>query len=119
MKTYGFEKLEVWNDAKELAVRIYTLTSTFPDSEKYGLSNQMRKAIISVSSNIAEGSSRGTTKDQSYFYSIAYSSLIEVLSQLLISYELVFVKKSDLEVLRAEIEKVSNKLNSLKKSLRV
>lgn len=119
MKTYGFEKLEVWNDAKELAVKIYALTSTFPDSEKYCLSNQMRRAIISVSSNIAEGSSRNSTKDQAHFYSIAYSSLIEVLSQTLISYELGFVKKVDVELIRNEIEKVSNKLNALKKSLRI
>jgi four helix bundle protein len=76
MRVYGFEKLQVWQDSKSLAVMIYKVTSTFPDDEKYGLTSQMRRAIVSVSSNIAEGSSRNTKKDQAYFYGIAYSSLV-------------------------------------------
>ena len=62
MKIYGFEKLEVWHDAKNLAVLVYQMTDSLPNTEKFGLVNQIRRAIISVSSNIAEGSSRSTKK---------------------------------------------------------
>ena len=70
-----------------------------------------------MSSNIAEGSSRKTKKDQSHFYTMAYSSLIEVLSQLLISQELNYLSKERLDEVRTEIEKVSNKLNALRKAV--
>ena len=63
MYTYSFEKLEVWIDAKEFAKLIYTLTTPFPGSEKYGLISQLRRAAISVCSNIAEGSARNSYKD--------------------------------------------------------
>jgi four helix bundle protein len=70
MKTYGFEKLGVWHDAKNLAVLIYKTTDSLPSTEKYGLINQIRPAVVSVSSNIAEGSSR-KKKDQAHFYTMA------------------------------------------------
>ena len=113
MKIYGFEKLEVWHDAKNLAVLVYQITDSLPNTEKFGLINQIRR----VSSNIAEGSSRSTKKDQAHFYTMAYSSMIEVLSQLLISYELGYVSKPKLDEVRQEIEKVTNKLNALRNSL--
>ena len=117
MKISGFEKLEVWHDAKNLAVLVYQMTDSLPNTEKFGLVNQIRRAIISVSSNIAEGSTRSTKKDQAHFYTMAYSSMIEVLSQLLISYELGYVSKPKLVEVRQEIEKVTNKLNALRNSL--
>ncbi len=117
MKIYGFEKLEVWHDAKNLAVLIYKMTDSLPNTEKFGLINQIRRAIISVSSNIAEGSSRSTKKDQAHFYTMAYSSLIEVLSQLIISNELGYISQSKLAEVRVEIEKVTNKLNALRKAV--
>lgn len=117
MKIYGFEKLEVWHDAKNLAVLIYKMTDSLPNTEKFGLVNQIRRAIISVSSNIAEGSTRSTKKDQAHFYTMAYSSMIEVLSQLIISNELGYISQFKLAEVRGEIEKVTNKLNALRNSL--
>jgi len=114
MKKFSFEKLEVWQDAKQLAVLVYRTTSTFPDEEKYGLTSQMRRAIVSVSSNIAEGTSRNTKRDQAHFYGMAYSSLTEVLSQTLIASELNFIEANQVINMRSEIEKVSNKLNALR-----
>lgn len=117
MRSYGFEKLQVWQDSKELSVLIYKVTAKFPTEEKFGLTSQMRRAIVSVSSNIAEGSSRNTKKDQAYFYGVAYSSLVEVLSQTLIASELNFLEKNNVDEIRIEVEKVSNKLNALRKSV--
>ena len=116
MKVLSFEKLEVWQDAKALTQVIYKSTRSFPDEEKFGLVSQLRRAIISVTSNIAEGSSRMSPKDQAHFYHIAFSSLMEVLSQILISIELGYLPKKSEDSFRKEISKVSNKLNSLRKS---
>lgn len=117
MKEFSFERLEVWKDVKELTVEIYTITKDFPDEEKFGLVKQLRRAIISISSNIAEGSGRTSPKDQAHFYQIAFSSLLEVLSQLLISIELGFINKDKEIQLREQIIKIANKLNSLRKSI--
>lgn len=114
MHIFSFEKLEVWQDAKYLTVLVYSITKDFPSEEKYGLVSQLRRAVISVSSNIAEGSSRTSAKDQAHFYQIAFSSLMEVLSQIIISFELGYIKEQD--SFRVEISKIANKLNGLRKS---
>ena len=112
---YSFEKLEVWQDARNLARTIYKVTRKFPDDEKYGISNQMRRAAISVSSNIVEGSYRTTSKDKSNFMTISYSSLMELLNQTIVSYDLLYLNEDEYNDIRKQIEKVSNKLNSLTK----
>lgn len=117
MYTYAFEKLDVWILSKSLAVKIYFFTNSFPASEKYGMISQLRRASVSISSNIAEGSSRTTLKDQAHFYTIAYGSLIEVLNQLIISFELNWIKEVDLNELRMEIESLSRQLNGLRNYL--
>jgi len=111
---YSFEKLEVWQMSKNISREIYRLTSGFPVEERYGLANQMRRAAISVSSNIAEGSSRLTGKSKGQFYSIAFSSLTELYNQLIIADELGFFELSD--ELKTRIKKLSNFLNKLHKS---
>ncbi|MDX1652440.1 MAG: four helix bundle protein [Brumimicrobium sp.] len=114
MKVFSFEGLEVWKDVKSLTKEIYLLTNNFPDSEKFGLVSQIRRATVSVSSNIAEGSARNSAKDQAHFYQIAYSSLMEVLSQLLISVELDYIKEDELLVHREKISSTAYKLNALR-----
>lgn len=113
---FSFEKLEVWQDARRLANMIYEQTKNFPDHEKFGLTNQMRRAAISVSSNIAEGSSRTSTKDQAHFYQIAFSSLMELLNQVIISNDLLFLSEESEQIFRSQIEKTANKINALRKS---
>ena len=113
MYTYSFEKLEVWQLSRKLVKRIYTLTDKFPDSEKYGLTSQIRRAAISVSSNLAEGTSRKTPKEQGRFTQMSFSSLLEVLNQLILSTDLEYLKETDLNEIRPEIEELSNKLNRL------
>lgn len=116
MKKFSFEKLEVWQDAKELTHQVYKVTKNYPDDEKFGLVSQLRRAMISVTSNIAEGSSRMSPKDQAHFYHLAFSSLMEVLSQILISIELGYINPDSEDLFRKEISKITNKLNSLRSS---
>ncbi|MGN6165762.1 MAG: four helix bundle protein [Flavisolibacter sp.] len=117
MFVYAFEKLEVWQDARKLAVLLYKVAGKFPVEEKFGVVSQIRRAAIAVASNIAEGSGRKTIKDQSHFYHIAYSSALEVLNQLIISHDLGFISTGDFTECRMFIEKVTNKINALKNSL--
>jgi four helix bundle protein len=117
MHQYGFEKLSVWQNSRELAKSIYLVTKTYPTEERYGIVSQMRRAAISVSSNIAEGSSRNTAKDQAHFYTIAYSSAIELLNQLILSLDLEFIQDENYQALRLNIEQITNQINALQKSL--
>lgn len=113
---YPFEKLIVWKDSRELVKQVYKLTKIYPESEKFGLVSQMRRCSISVSSNIAEGSSRRTGKDQAHFYQMATSSVVELLNQLILSVNLEFLESQRLAELRPLIEKISNQLFGLRKS---
>lgn len=117
MKPYefSFERLNVWKKARKLASNIYTITSSFPESEKFGITNQIRRAAISVTANIAEGSSRFSRKEQSRFYQISFSSLIELLSHLYISVDLKYLDEKSLEEIKLDIVEVSKMLNALYK----
>jgi len=110
---YAFENLEVWQKSKELVASVYKLTSLFPQEEKFGLVSQLRRASISVSSNIAEGSTRWSRQDQARFYEISYSSLMEVLNQLILSQELGFITEEQIVNTRAELDTISRMLNAL------
>ncbi len=114
MYQFSFEKLDVWVESKELTKSIYTLVSKFPESEKFGLSTQLRRASVSIASNIAEGSARKSYKDKAHFTTIAFSSAVEVLNQLIISYELELINENEYLSLRTTIESITNKLNSLR-----
>lgn len=114
--TYSFEKLDVWQKAKDFTVAVYKATSKFPKGEKFGLVSQLRRASVSVGSNIAEGSSRTSAKDQGRFYVMAYSSANEVLNQLIISKELEYLKEETYKELRKELEEITAMLNRLHKA---
>ena len=115
MHSFSFEKLKVWQESRYITKRIYLLTKEFPAVEKFGLTNQLRRAAVSVCSNIAEGSSRTTQKDQAYFYQMAYSSLMEVLNQLIISVDLEYLNEKAYNETREKIEKIANMINALRK----
>ena len=114
---YSFEKLDVWQEARTLVKEIYILTELFPVSEKYGLSNQIQRPSVSVVSNIAEGVSRFSPKEQIRFIEVAYGSLTEVYCQLIIAMDLKYIDGTKLESLKLSILKISNQLNALKKSI--
>lgn len=111
---FGFEKLEVWQSARVLTTEIYSITQKFPDAEKFGITNQLRRASNSVCANIAEGCTRISAKEQAHFTSIAYGSLIEVLSHLIIATDLLFIKEDELNQLRSKIQPLSLKINNLR-----
>jgi len=117
MHSYSFEKLGVWQDARMFTVSIYKITAAFPAEEKFGLTNQVRRASVSIAANIAEGSGRVSPKDQAHFYQVAYSSTIEVLSHLLIAFDLKFIDEKNLSVLRLKLEELTNKVNALRNSI--
>lgn len=109
---YSYKDLIVWQKSIDLAVELYTLTDDFPRSEVYGLSSQMRRAAVSIPSNIAEGRRRGTRKDFTQFLRIAYGSGAELETQLLISRRVI---KSD----SAKYEKADLLLNEVMRMLNV
>lgn len=113
---FGFEKLEVWQNSIQLSKLIYYLTLSFPKEETYGLTSQIRRAMISVSSNIAEGSSKNSLKDQTRFSEIAFGSLLEVLNQIILAFELSYISEENYIDCRNKIEIISRQLNALKKS---
>jgi len=117
MKTYSFEKLTVWHDAKEFTLSIYAVTQKFPGEEKFGLISQLRRASVSIASNLAEGSSRNSSKDQQRFYNIAYSTSIEVINLLIICRDLEYITPKTYQELRTKLEKITKMINSLHKSL--
>ncbi len=113
---YSFEKLDVWKYAIELAKQVYKTTLAFPKEELYGLSSQIRRAVISISSNIAEGYVKSSIKEQIKFSEIAYGSLMEVLNQLIIAYEIGYITDEDYMSLRLRVEEISRMLNALRNS---
>ncbi len=116
MKIYSFEKLDCWQNARQLAIWTYQSTKLFPEGEKFGLVSQMRRSAISIASNIAEGTSRKTAKDQARFSTIAYSSTIELLNDLIITHDLTFLSTELYEQGREMIEKQTLLISGLRKS---
>jgi four helix bundle protein len=115
---YSFEKLRVWQAARELAKQVYLATANFPQREIYGLTSQCNRAAVSVAANLAEGTSRKSRKDQAHFSEIAYGSLTELACLLILAKD-VGVLANDIETaLRGSIERVSVQLNALHRSQR-
>lgn len=113
---FSFEKLEVWQLARILAREIYKHTSGFPKEEKYLLITQLRRAAISVASNLAEGSTRIKAKDKAHFTIVAFSSLMEVLNQLILAVDLGYLNNEALTSCRKHIQVLSVKMSNLKTS---
>jgi len=114
MYTYSFEKLNVWVEAKDLSKSIYKIINNFSSEEKFGLTSQLKRASVSICSNIAESSARKTNKDKAHFTVIAFSSAVEVLNQLIIAHELEFISDKNYSSLRQKLESITNKLNALR-----
>ncbi|MEX0290584.1 MAG: four helix bundle protein [Flavobacteriaceae bacterium] len=108
--------MEVWNLSINLSLQIYKLTLTFPEIEKFSLIQQLRRSATSVPTNLVEGISRDSFKEQARFTTIAYGSLMECLNLLVIAHKLDYFKEDVYGELRDIINKISNQLNSLKKS---
>lgn len=114
---FNFEKLDVWQKAIAFADLVYSLTRNFPSDERFGLTNQMRRAAVSISSNIAEGTSRSSRTDFARFVEIATGSLFEVISQAHIGRNQGFLPPSDFTRLYEAAEEQSRMLSGLRRSL--
>ncbi|MBU3957236.1 four helix bundle protein [Patescibacteria group bacterium] len=117
-KIKNLKELRIWMKSKDLVVEIYKLTATFPTSEKFGLTSQLRRAAISVMANIAEGFYRQTTKELISFLINARGSAGEVISHLIISTELDYIGKKKSSQLIERYEQLIVSISSLIKSLR-
>lgn len=102
----------------DLSVKVYEATSSFPDEEKYGLSSQIRRAVVSISSNIAEGSSRSSEKEFSRFLEIAQGSSFELKTQVLIYMKLGFIDRGLGGNLILDIENISKQISGLRNTLK-
>ena len=116
MKTFGFEKLEVYVEARKLVSAIYRLSALFPESERFALSDQIHRAAISITSNLAEGTSRISKREKAHFVEISYGSLMEVLSQLQIALDLGYIQQPQYEELHPAIERLAYALFALRRS---
>jgi four helix bundle protein len=114
---FRFEKLNVWQKAVDFAHGVYGVTARFPAEERFGLSSQMRRAAVSISSNVAEGSGRSSHKDFAHFVEIAYGSLMEVVSQMQVASLQTWVKQMDRDDLYTRAEELARMLSGLKATL--
>ncbi|SRR6266496_2361044 len=114
---FNFEKLDVWRKAIDFADLIYAETRAFPAEELFGLTNQLRKASVSVSSNIAEGSSRSSKSDFARFTEIAGGSVFEAVSQAFIARRQSFLSEDQFRKIYTAAEELSRMLSGLRKSL--
>jgi four helix bundle protein len=116
MEIFQFEKLIAWRKAKELALAIYPLIAKFPQHEQYALSSQIKRAVISIPSNVAEGSGRASVKEKNHFLEIAFGSLTETYCQLLIATELGYIAADELESVQPLFKEVARLISGLRNS---
>ena len=116
-KVHRFKDLEIWKKSRIFCTAIYKVTSGFPDEEKFGLTNQIRRASVSIISNIAEGCSRKSNKDFSRFLEIAIGSMYEIETQLLISNDVGFLSNKDLETLQKQLGSIIKMTSKFKSTL--
>lgn len=114
LNKYSYKTLNVYQDAKKFVVDVYKLLKLFPSEEKYALCDQIRRAAISVTSNITEGISRFSKKEKAHFLEIAYASMIEVDSQLDISVELGYVTIEQYKEIHGQVCAIGRQLSALR-----
>ena len=116
MDKYSFEKLEVYAVARQLVVKVYRIIHLLPESERFALSSQLQRSIVSVVSNIAEGSGRISLKEKIHFIEISFGSLMEAYSQLQICCDLNYIREEDMQCMKQDFFQISSMLNSLRRS---
>ena len=116
---HKFKELEIWKKSRLYCSKIYSETAIFPLEEKFGLTNQLRRASVSIASNIAEGSSRSSNKDFSRFLEIAVGSAYEVETQLLIASDLGFVNNEESEKIAGELNEIVKMISRFRTTLKI
>lgn len=118
MGDFSFRKLNAYIISKELVKSVYCLASTFPSNEQFAMTSQLRRAVVSIPSNIAEGMGRMSSKEQIHFVEIAYGSLMEVLCQLEIALELQYINEDQFADVELKIIEVARLLSGLRSSIK-
>ncbi len=116
---HQFKELLIWQKSRNFCSEIYSVTSTFPNEEKFGITNQLRRASVSIPSNIAEGSSRNSNKDFSRFLEIAIGSAYEIETQLLIASDLGFIKTEKLVLIINQLDEIIKMISKFKSTLKI
>jgi four helix bundle protein len=119
MSVNSFRDLTVWQLAMEVTEQVYRLTAEFPKSETYGLSSQMRRSAVSIPSNIAEGQGRDSTKEFLHFLAIAFGSICELETQLLLANRFSYLSDNDLQSVLTTLTSTSKTTRSLQKALKL
>jgi len=114
---HDFKKLTVWQKTRSFVKNLYLLTQKFPNDEKFGLTQQIRRASVSIFSNIAEGSGRNTNADFAHFLDMANGSTFEVETQLYVATDLGYISQQELENLLSQLQEIEKMLYNLRKSL--
>lgn len=115
---HNYKNLRIWHEAMDLVTEIYTVTINFPDSERFGLTNQIRRAVSSIPTNIAEGTSRPSQKEFKHFLSIALGSSFEVSTQIEIAYRLKMIGEEKRNELLAMNDLLQRKIQSFSKQIK-
>ena len=113
--TYSFEKLDVWQAARNFKKTVYQITRSFPKEELFGLTSQIRRSAGSITSNLAEGSGRASDKDKAHFTNIAYTSALETIDHIITAIDMNFISKETYIDSRKSLDEIINKLNALYK----
>lgn len=114
---FRFEELEIWKQSVDYGTKIYKISEKLPKDEVFGLTSQLRRAAVSISSNIAEGSGSATKREFQRFLDIAIKSTLETVSQLLFAVKLGFFKANELSSLYSEAETLIRRIHAFKKKL--
>ena len=115
---HNFKELRVWQESIRLTEEVYSITSNLPKEEMYGLNSQIRRAVVSIPSNIAEGSGRESKKEFNQFLNISLGSSFELETQLILSENLYYLTKDELIHIYQSLSEIQRMLYGLKKSLR-
>jgi len=115
-KIKSFTDLRAWQEGHQLVLEIYKITKKFPKDELFGLTSQLRRAVVSITSNIAEGFSRNSHKEKTQFYFISIGSLTETQNQLLIARDLEYITKEEFQKAAQQTVIISKIINGLIKS---
>lgn len=113
---FAFEQLDVYQIARQYVKNVYMLSDAFPAKEDFALTSQIRRAAISVTSNVAEGTSRFSLKDKSHFIEIAYGSLMETYSQIQVASDLEYISQDSMTQIAPLVKELRNKLSALRRS---
>lgn len=114
---HNFKELRIWKDSMELSKNVYELTRKFPQDERYALTQQINRCVVSIPSNIAEGAGRNTKNDFRHFVAISLGSSFELETQLLLAGEFEYLEKQNLETILSKLTSLQKMINKFRESL--